>query len=588
VAIHSGRQGKKRHPESSFTLASEGKALASATSSFSYIIIGAGSAGCVMAARLSEDPDAQILVLESGPMDRSLYMLRMPAALAKPLESQRYNWDYQSEPEPFLDGRRLSYPRGRVVGGSSSINGMVYLRGNPRDYDRWAEEFGLSEWSYAHCLPYFKKMETSAHGPSEFRGASGPIRVTIPPAQNPLHRAFLEAGQQAGYAYTSDVNGYRQEGFFLMENSTWKGLRSSASRSYLHPARRRGNIKLRTRTDVVRILFERKRAVGVEYLEHGKLRQARASEEVILSAGSINSPKILMLSGVGPAEELAHNDLPVVADLPGVGMNLQDHLDYLIQYECTQPVSLYPATKPIGQALVGLQWLLLRSGVGASNIWETGSFFRSQQTVPYPNLQHHFAPVAISYDGSERINGHGFQVHLSQMRPRSRGWVKLRNGDPLAPPRILFNHLQDADDRQEIRDGVRLTREVIDQRAFDPYRGAEIAPGPDAVSDDALDAYGRAKAETSHHPSCTCRMGFDRMAVVDPEGRVHGLDRLRIVDASIMPNIVSSNINAPTIMIAEKIADRVRGKPPLPGEKVETFSSQNYGNTQLQPQKERT
>lgn len=547
--------------------------------SYSYIVIGAGSAGCVMAARLSEDPSARILVLESGPMDRSLYMLRMPAALAKPLESQKYNWDYYSEPEPYLDGRRISYPRGRVVGGSSSINGMVYLRGNPQDYNRWAQDFGLSGWDYAHCLPYFKKMETSALGPSTYRGGSGPIRVSIPPADNPLHRAFLEAGQQAGYAFTEDVNGYRQEGVFRMENSTHKGVRSSASRSYLHPARKRGNIDLKTRVDVARILFDNKRAVGVEFYEKGQLHKVYASE-IILSAGAVNSPKLLKLSGIGPAAELAEHGIPVLANLPGVGENLQDHLDYLIQYECKKPVSLYPATKPLGAALVGLRWLLFHDGVGASNIWETGTFFRSRAGVAYPNLQHHFAPVAIAYDGGKTIHGHGFQVHLSQMRPRSRGWVRLRSADPFAPPRMLFNHLQDAEDRREIRDGVRLTREIVAQAAFDPYRGREIAPGPDATSDEALDAYGRAKAETSHHPSCTCRMGSDDMSVVDTEGRVHGIAGLRVVDASIMPNVVTSNINCPTIMMAEKIADAVKGVEPLPPEHAETYIANDYATTQ--------
>ncbi len=546
---------------------------------YSHIVIGAGSAGCVVTARLSEDSASRILLLESGPLDRSLYMLRMPAALAKPLESTKYNWDYRSEPEPFLDGRRLSYPRGRVVGGSSSINGMVYLRGNPEDYNRWASEFGLADWDFAHCLPYFKKMETSVLGPSEFRGGDGPIRVSIPAAENPLHQAFLAAGQQAGYHFTDDVNGYRQEGFFLMENSTCRGVRSSASRSYLHPARRRGNIELKTRIDVLRILFQGRRAVGVEFSERGIPRKVYA-DHIILSAGAVNSPKLLMLSGIGPADELRHRKIPVVAELPGVGQNLQDHLDYLIQYECTQPVSLYPATRPLGQTMVGLHWLLFHSGVGASNIWETGSFFRSRPGIPYPNLQHHFAPVAISYDGLERINGHGFQVHLSQMRPRSRGWIKLSSTDPLEPPRILFNHLQDAQDREEIRDGVRLTREIVAQQAFDKFRGKEIAPGPEATSDEALDAYGRAKAETSHHPSCTCRMGTDSMAVVDGEGRVRGIDGLRVVDASIMPNVVSSNINAPTIMMAEKIADRIRGRAPLPAQSAKTFFAEDYKTTQ--------
>ena len=539
--------------------------------SYDYVIVGSGSAGSVLASRLSEDATARILVLEAGPVDRSLWMLRMPAALAEPLKSTRYNWAYWSEPEPYLDNRRLSYPRGRVVGGSSSINGMVYLRGHPRDYDGWARANGMESWSYRHCLPYFKRMETSALGPSPFRGGSGPLKVTIPQLENPLFRAFIEAGKQAGLGYTEDVNGFRQEGVCKFERSTFGGVRSSAARRYLHPARARGTVALETGVRVARILFEGRRATGVEYIQHGDLVRVYAEREVLLCAGAFNSPQILKLSGVGPAAELSEHGIPVVADLPGVGENLQDHLDFLVQYRCTQPVSLYPATKPLGRLGLGLRWLLFKTGVGASNIWEAGSFFRSRPDAPYPNLQHHFAPVAISYDGSERIEGHGFQVHISQMRPRSRGWVKLRSADPFAPPRIRFNHFSDAEDRQEIRDGVRITRDLVAQKALDPYRGEEVAPGSKSVSDSDIDAFARAKAETSHHPSGTCRMGLDEKAVVDREGRVHGLERLRVVDASLMPDVVTANLNATVLMMAEKIADRIAGKPLLPVEAVEYY-----------------
>lgn len=533
-----------------------------ATSEYSHIVIGSGSAGGVLAARLSDDRENAILVLEAGPMDRSLYQLRMPAALAIPLESERYNWFYHSEPEPWLDNRRVYYPRGRVVGGSSSINGMVYLRGNPMDYDRWAERDGLENWSFAHCLPYFRKMETSTLGPNAFRGDSGPIRVTVPDCRNPLFEAFLKAGVEAGYHRTEDVNGFRQEGFYRMERSTHDGVRSSVARSYLHPARRRNrNIALQTKALVTRILFDGRRAIGVEYEAGGQVRAAYAPN-IILSAGAINSPQILKRSGVGPVQELRGHGIACVTDLPGVGENLQDHLDFLVQYRCKEPVSFYPATRWPGQWMVGLQWLLFKTGIGASNVWEAGSFFRSREGVEYPNLQHHFAPVAVSYDGAERIDGHGFQIHLSQMRPRSRGWVRLASADPRAAPRILFNHLSDAEDRREVREGIRLTREIVAQKAFDAYRGAEIAPGDHVNSDAELDAFARAKAETSHHPSCTCRMGQDDMAVVDGEGRVHGLEGLRVVDASIMPDVVTANINATTIMIAEKIADHIRGRPP--------------------------
>lgn len=539
---------------------------------YSHIIIGSGSAGSVLASRLSQDSANEILLLEAGPMDRSLYVLRMPAALAIPLESEQYNWFYHSEPEPYLDNRRVYYPRGRVVGGSSSINGMVYLRGNPLDYEAWSAKKGLDNWSYAHCLPYFRKMETSALGPSAYRGDKGPIQVTIPECSNPLFQAFLAAGKEAGYGFTDDVNGARQEGFFRMERSTFNGVRSSASKRYLHPALQENrNVTLETGALVRRILFDGRQAIGVEYERHGRLLSAYADVEVILSAGAINSPQILKRSGVGNAAELREHDVSLVADVPGVGENLQDHLDFLVQYHCTQPVSFYPATRFPGNMLVGLQWLLFKNGIGASNIWEAGSFFRSRDGIEYPNLQHHFAPVAISYDGAERIRGHGFQIHLSQMRPRSRGWVRLASADPHAAPRVLFNHLQDEEDRQEIRDGIRLTRELVSQRAFDKFRGAEIAPGAQLTSDRELDAFARAKAETSHHPSCTCRMGYDDMAVVDDAGLVHGLERLRIVDASIMPDVVTANINATTIMIAEKIADRISRVQPLPPEHVDFY-----------------
>ncbi|MFO1088114.1 MAG: choline dehydrogenase [Hyphomicrobiales bacterium] len=538
---------------------------------YDYVIVGSGSAGSVLASRLGEDPAVRILVLEAGPMDRSLYMLRMPAALAEPLKSERYNWAYWSEPEPFLDGRRVYYPRGRVVGGSSSINGMVYLRGNPQDYDGWARTNGLEHWSFAHCLPYFKRMETSALGPSEMRGGSGPLRVTIPDFDNPLFEAFIEAGKAAGLGYTDDVNGLRQEGMCKFERSTFKGVRSSAARRYLHPARSRGNVALETNVRVARIVIESGRATGVEYVKDGARVVVHASREVLVCAGAFNSPQILKLSGIGPADELRQHGIAVAADLPGVGENLQDHLDLLIQYRCTQPVSLYPATTPLGRAAVGIRWLLFKTGVGASNIWEAGSFFRSRPDAPYPNLQHHFAPVAISYDGNEKVDGHGFQVHVSQMRPRSRGWVRLASGDPFQPPRIRFNHLEDEEDRRELRDGIRITREVIRQAPMDPFRGAEIAPGEHVRSDTDLDAFARAKVETSHHPSCTCRMGLDEMSVVDGAGKVHGIERLRVVDASIMPNVVTANLNATVIMMAEKLADAIAGTSPLPPQPVDYY-----------------
>jgi choline dehydrogenase len=547
---------------------------------YDYIIIGAGSAGCVLASRLSEDLSLKLLVLEAGPMDRSLYRLRMPAALGESLKDDKYNWYYHSEPEPFLDNRRLYYPRGRVVGGSSSINGMVYLRGNPMDYDQWARTNGMESWSYAHCLPYFKRMETSALGPSEFRGGGGPLRVTIPGIERPLDQAYLQAGQQAGYPLTSDVNGYQQEGFAKFERSTFNGVRSSAARRYLHPARERGNIDLKPKVRVSRILFAGRRATGVEYIERGQRIVASASREVIVSAGALNSPQILKLSGIGPAAELRQHGISVIHDLPGVGENLQDHLDALLQYHCTKPVSLYPQTRPLGAAKLLLEWMLFKRGIGATNIWEAGSFFRSRPGIEFPNLQHHFVSCAVGFDGHDKTRDHGFQIHISQMRPRSRGWVRLRSADPFDPPRIQYNHLSDEEDRQEFRDGIRLTREIVAQHAFDPYRGKELMPGDHVRSDDEIDAYVRARSETAHHSSCSCRMGHDEMAVVDEQGRVHGLERLRVVDASIMPDVPSSNINAPTIMMAEKISDRIRGRDPLPAEPVEYYRAKDWRTAQ--------
>ena len=527
-----------------------------------YIIIGAGSAGCVLANRLSEDAGTTIRVLEAGPMDRSLYALRMPAAYSVPLGNDRYDWAYRSEPEPYLNGQSLSCPRGRVVGGSSSINGLVYFRGNPLDYDGWATN-QLTGWTFAHCLPYFKRMETCDRGGNEFRGGDGPLEITTASDLGPLHRAYIEAGIQAGYPFTEDVNGYQQEGFFVMERTAKDGRRNSAARAYLHPALKRPNLSLQAKVLVERIEFEGKRATGVTYIKDGRRSTVRADREVILSGGAFNSPQILLRSGVGNADELRTLGLDVVTHLPGVGQNLQDHLDYFIQYECKQPVSLYPAVTGIGRLRVGFRWLLTHSGIGATNLIEAGAFFRSRPGIEYPNLQHHFLAVAMNADGTSPARGHSFQVHLSQMRPTSTGFVKLESADPYEQPRIRFNHLRTENDRLEIREGVRLTREVIDQAAMSPYRGREIAPGNHVQSDDDLDAFARANAQTSHHPACTCKMGYDDMAVVDGEARVHGLEGLRVVDASIMPKIVSANLNGPTIMLAEKASDLIRGKSPL-------------------------
>jgi choline dehydrogenase len=543
-----------------------------AHSEFDYVIVGAGSAGCVLANRLTEQPEVRVLLLEAGPPDQSL-LIHMPSAFAYPLAGTRYNWAYETEPEPGLDGRRMSCPRGRVVGGSSSVNGMVYIRGHALDYDGWAAAKGLEQWSYAHCLPYFMKAETRLAGPDDYHGGSGPLYVTTGAMRNPLYRAFIEAGVQAGYARTDDMNGYRQEGVGPMDRTTHGGRRWSAAMAYLRPALTRRNLTVESRTLATRLLFEGTRATGVEYAQRGRLVRARARREVIVAGGAINSPQILMLSGIGDADALRKLGIAPVADVPGVGENLQDHIETYVQHACTQPITLYSTQNPLAMAKIGAEWLLFRSGLGATNHFEAGGFIRSRAGVRQPDLQYHFLPIAITYDGREKVNQHGFQAHVGPMRPTSAGWVRLRSGDPREPPRIRFNYLTTEGDRREFRDGVRLTREIFAQRAFDPFRGAELSPGPAVTTDAEIDAHLRRKAESAYHPSCSCRMGADddALAVVDGELRVRGTEGLRVVDASVMPSVVSGNLNAPTIMIAEKAADIIAGRPPLPPKTVPVF-----------------
>lgn len=551
--------------------------MASREDGYDVIIIGGGSAGCALANRLSTDPSTRVLVLEAGRMDwRWDVFIHMPAALTYPIGSRFYDWRYRSEPEPFLAGRRVAHARGRVLGGSSSINGMIFQRGNPMDYDRWAAEPGMEHWSYAHCLPYFKRMEHRLVGGDEWRGDAGPLRLETGPAASPLFAAWLEAGPQAGFARTDDVNGYRQEGFAVFDKNVVRGRRLSAARAYLHPVLDRPNLTLVTRAQANRILFSGRRAVGVEY-RRGRRTEVATGGEIICCGGAFNSPQLLQLSGIGDPDHLGPLGIDVVAAVPGVGQNLQDHLEVYVQHACTQPVSMQPHLANWRKPLIGLQWLA-RRGPAATNHFEAGAFVRSNDEVEYPNLMLHFLPLAIRYDGSSPTGGHGYQVHIGPMYSDVRGTVLIRSTDPREHPAIRFNYLSTPDDRREWVEAIRTARHILAQPAFAAYDGGELSPGPGVETDDEILEWIAADAETALHPSCTAKMGTDDLAVVDPTTlRVNGVDGLRVVDASVLPTITNGNIYAPVMMVAERAADMILGRPQLDPDHAEVHRAPEAG-----------
>lgn len=534
---------------------------------YDYIIVGGGSAGSVLANRLSSDPGTRVLVLEAGRSDFKMDpFIHMPAALPFPIGSRFYDWKYESEPEPFMNGRRVYHARGKVLGGSSSINGMIFQRGNPMDFERWGADPGMENWDYAHCLPYFKRMETCLAGADQWRGGSGPLVLERGPATSPLFGAFFEAVQQAGFPLTDDVNGYRQEGFAPFDRNVHNGRRLSAARAYLHPVMNRKNLDVKTLAQVTGLRMQGNRVTGVDYARAGsKSTHTAHAPEVILCGGAINSPQVLQLAGIGPKELLESLGIPVVADLQGVGANMQDHLEVYLQHACTQPVSVGPWLKHRHKPRIGAEWLFLRRGVGATNHFEGGGFARSNDEVAYPNIMFHFLPIAIRYDGSQPASEHGYQVHIGPMYSDVRGDLKIKSTDPFQHPALRFNYLSTPNDRREWIEIINTARKILSQPAFDPFNGGEISPGPSVQTDEEILDWVAKDAETALHPSCTAKMGVGDDAVLDPSSmRVRGVDGLRVVDGSSMPYVTNGNIYAPIMMLAEKAADLIAGNTPLP------------------------